>query len=810
MFIDSVNFSTTKGASHLVDISTLSYSDGDLLIIVTTMDIFSGVNQWGGMDNGWLTKEEEFGNANIQQATYYKFASGVEPNPTITTHPNGALSGIVASFSGVDATTPFDVDPAPWVENFSLAITSPFITTLTDNAIWIAWTCQDLGSNTLSLNGGSMTFVSSSASSSTVTALAYKEVTTAGLTGTQDWTAVGAPEDLRTTSFALKAAATPPTGSSSRVSTWTEKTVLDGGEYIAAESGTDFRAIKTSTIASYISGGAINLSGVAGFDNTGVTAQNTVLETAMASGKPVLISDGDYFIEGVGDGVEIPAALGCNLVPLGDNVRFVFEAGVAIAALFYDGTRNLTANIPVNLVAGEVDWPIVNKNALTRITATTPGAFAGFGEGDVGYITSDDLDEAGFVKGESFSVVFATNDYVITDRILYETYDAATNTTAVRFMQSKPQVRIHPGITFVPADDVTQDPIPRSISCRIICAYDPQIHVDLDNVYNFGVQLEGTYLGNIHVNCKNLFVDYDIGAFGYGVWASGPAWNTNITAKGVKSGHLTVIGGTGTAYNSFFNGRYGAPLDCRTDADSTNARNAAADCHWGKRCIIKSRTRAGFYDGVTTSSTFNVSGAAVHGKELIVTVDAIDCHQAVELRENVAPNTYTFKDCTYSGTTARFLDFMRIPTLAAPATIIIEGGKIDIPAGNYRVFETIGTSGPVDVIVNGLVAVNPLELYNLNQSGDLNSLTILDMTVFAGTATQQQMVTFGQNSTDKVQIWNMKVVNNPGNGHPLGIGHAATGITASVRVGTIQSTSAIADASPGNLGTFTKNALNTA
>ncbi|MGI9293858.1 MAG: hypothetical protein ACR2PS_07725, partial [Pseudomonadales bacterium] len=448
---------------------------------------------------------------------------------------------------------------------------------------------------------------------------------------------------------------------------------------------------------------------------------------------------------------------------------------------------------------------------LTRITATTPGDFSGYAEGDVGYITTDDTDEAGFIIGECFSVahVDPSGDYIISDRELYETYDAATKTTTVRFMRSKPQIRIHPGITMVPANDVTQDPITRTTAVRLICAYDPQVDIDIDNAYNFGVHLEGPYLGNVHANCRNLHVDYDIEAFGYGVVLEGPAYNTHVTAKGVKSGHLTVIGGEGTTYNASFNGRCGTPIDCVTEADSVQARNAAADCHWGKRCRIISRTRAGFYDGNSTV-THNVSGVAVHGKELVVTSDAIDCHQALELRENAAVNTYTFKDCTFSGTLANFNTFIRIPTLVAKATIIIDGGKIDIPAGNYRPFESTGTAGPVDIMVNDLTVVNPLEIYNHQIAGDVNSLTIFNMTVLAGSGTQEQLFTFGQDSTDKVQVWHMNVVNNVGNNHPLGIGNAGAGITASVRVGTILSTSAIADESPGNSGTFTKNALNTA
>lgn len=335
---------------------------------------------------------------------------------------------------------------------------------------------------------------------------------------------------------------------------------------------------------------------------------------AMAGGGTIEIPAGTYTLKDC----EIPNDVDVTLKPLG-NVIVQWDGTGGHAALYAryveEGTNVSTETAITSITHAATSWPSANKQANT-ILGGAASAFADYEAGDVVFIQSDLLDEAGCVEAEwaEVAAVQSSDTELVLTRPTNWTYAGATTFT-VRRLLSRPKLRILPGITFRPSTDVSAAAA-RTDAIYLAAPIEPEIDVAIDGAYAIGVYMDSPYRGEVKVRARGFLVDYSKAAYGYGVSLFGAAYRTKLWLDAKDTGHVCTLNGDPniSTYNGAEFYRRGVPVEVEImSLISDGAHRSAWDSHWSYR----TRTHYLSVSGTTmtalesNNNTNAIGGAAV-------------------------------------------------------------------------------------------------------------------------------------------------------------------------------------------------------
>ena len=275
-------------------------------------------------------------------------------------------------------------------------------------------------------------------------------------------------------------------------------------------------------------------------DNTGATDISTTLNAAMvaADGRPVEIPAGTYLVKDC----QIPTANGCHLKPDGD-VTIQWDATGDWGGLYFRGENNFGSEVSITAIADHDDYPATNDQRISKIT----GSFSGWSAGDIALIYSNEKDNPGNFLGEYIEVLDvdpASSAFIYANKKLYHTFDTATFAPKIRRVETVVPIKIEKGITFTPNGDQTASGNRRP-AVLLRMPVRPDVSVDFDGVWGSGIEVMGSFLGDVAATYRDIWVDYSISQFGYVVVRSGCCYGTRFTVSGNKSGAIcdTVVNG---------------------------------------------------------------------------------------------------------------------------------------------------------------------------------------------------------------------------------------------------------------------------
>ena len=181
------------GGSNSLTINNPSTAPGQLLILVVTVRDTSSMTSTSGWTNTPTSGSGVITASGIIQTHHYKFTTASEPaSYTFTLASSAKASGVIAAYSGVDTTSPFNVG-AGSSNTSSTTMTAPSITTTIANTMLVATYGSATG--TTFTQGSGMTLrgqnasTSNGAASRTTTGLQDVLQSAIGSTGAKTMTA---------------------------------------------------------------------------------------------------------------------------------------------------------------------------------------------------------------------------------------------------------------------------------------------------------------------------------------------------------------------------------------------------------------------------------------------------------------------------------------------------------------------------------------------------------------------------------------------------------------------------------------------
>lgn len=530
--------------------------------------------------------------------------------------------------------------------------------------------------------------------------------------------------------------------------------------------------------------GVKNLRSFPGFDNTGATDATANWEAAMAGGGVTEIPAGTYLLEDC----YIPAAADITLRPLGPVI--IKQPASGAAALFYDGTGNVSATTSVTAVGTINTWPVSNLQVLSKID----GSFAGYAVGDVVHIMSNDATTDTFIKGEFFKVLYVhgDNSYIIADRVLFYSYDAATYTTVCRRFTATPKLTILPGIVL----DTSVSPIgtlaSRPFGLIVRAAVEPEIDIEVRNTYSTGVRLQGVYGGRADAKTIGVDVDYDDSAFGYGLELKGPVHSTVCSVYADGGGHSFVTNGDLTTWDTAAWYRSGTPQAFTVkEFRSRNCAAAPFDMHWA----IRPRVVSVIIEDAHRDS--NVARSAQHG----IYIGAVDPWIGVASVKN-ARAALTIRDTRGLPTTYRIGELHYESTAQSPTTPALVLNDAYSQVGGSRPVVEIGggtckVAGRFPILASGSHdAGYTLKLWGMSFYGSpglvwYNSATYPAFVEFhkgcvwhPDAGSTDGVLRADAACTDRVKVYDLTIIRDGGS-TPNGLVRASGTVTCTLMVGEI-------------------------
>lgn len=387
-------------------------------------------------------------------------------------------------------------------------------------------------------------------------------------------------------------------------------------------------------------------------DPTGASSSTAAFTAALAAaaGRELIIpaAGAGYVISNV----PIPAAGGCDIVPVGNPI-IRFTKGEP--AFKYDATPLLST--PITLSTGSItevsNWPAGSYQRCTKILEAA-GTFTGYAAGDIVQIYSDQLTEHNYIppdyRAELASVAYCHTDgsYIILECVLEHVFAPNTNIVRIRRWTAQPTVRIRPGFVFTadgdPHTGVESDGWSRQPAVKIIGAIEAD--VDIAGVSTWGTLLwvQCCWGGRYHSHFRKLPDRTNVNGYGLAIYGS----SNRVTAS---------VHGTG----------------CRHAADAVSMTPGSfsdANClHMGTPIRIGfTNSRASAYSYVfNTHMAIGTIFSDCHAVGLRFNDGHSPPHYAMGGFQNRGRNT-TFQNCTATNCTVGFYDHI-ITTPAGWATL---------------------------------------------------------------------------------------------------------------------------------------------
>jgi hypothetical protein len=554
-------------------------------------------------------------------------------------------------------------------------------------------------------------------------------------------------------------------------------------------------------LAEYVTtrSGLKNLVDFPGFDNTGETDSTANWEAAMAGGGTVLIPPGTYTLQDC----DIPTDVDTTLIPMGPVT--VQWAASGTAALRCDAVANVGNQVTVTDVTTISTWPVSSNQTLSRIN----GSFADYSAGDICHIMSDDTTADGLIKGEMFKVLYVHTDdsYLICDRLLHYTYTAGTYTTTVRRFTAMPKVRILPGITFDTIDDPLTALGTRPFGLMLRGLVEPEASVEFRNCYSTSVRLVGVYGGRVDYRGKGIEVNYDLGAFGYGLEMKGVVHGTNYTIYSDGGGHNVITNGDLTTYDTASWYRCGSPQAVRCiDFYSRNCVAAALDSHWSIRPRFDNVVIEDVHRNATVARSAQAGLLLAAVDPWFGTVSIKNARNAIVIRETkgvatkVRIESLNYESTVQSTTTPSIVAFDQYTSGTRPI-IEIGGGSVSV-------------AGRFPILANNIAFGYILRLFGVSLRGGPglvwfnNPTAAVDVEFHAGctwypdSTSSDGILRADSATTDNVRAYSLNIIRGAET-VPNGLVRGGTSITSSIMVGavTLDGGAAVAAKTSGSAGT---------